>query len=144
MGCAVPSKTGRTPAWGANEVTAAASAHSEFAASVHPCSTLPCHHPAAVLTNKTLPSAAAPGTTICGPGNCQEGSCDGAPIPYSTDGLCGSQNGYVECPAKFGLCCSAFGYCGNGTDYCSASCQSGPCNTTSPSPTSSTSSVAPT
>lgn len=35
--------------------------------------------------------------------------CDGAPIPYSTDGLCGTQNGYTDCPAKFGLCCSEYG-----------------------------------
>ncbi|KAI0901421.1 hypothetical protein F4806DRAFT_489897 [Annulohypoxylon nitens] len=79
------------------------------------------------------------GEDYCGLGNCQEGTCDGAPIPYSTDGLCGSQNDWVECPPKFGLCCSAYGYCGNGTDYCGTDCQSGPCGTsttTSSAPTS--------
>ncbi|PSR80524.1 hypothetical protein BD289DRAFT_440635 [Coniella lustricola] len=70
------------------------------------------------------------GDDYCGQGNCQEGTCDGAPIPYSIDGLCGSQNDYVECPAKFGLCCSEFGFCGNGTDYCETGCQSGPCAAT--------------
>ncbi|KAI0187809.1 hypothetical protein EV127DRAFT_409954 [Xylaria flabelliformis] len=67
------------------------------------------------------------GAAYCGPGNCQEGTCDGAPIPYSTNGLCGSQNNWVDCPAKFGVCCSEFGYCGNGTNYCGAGCQSGTC-----------------
>ncbi|KAI8625118.1 hypothetical protein F5Y19DRAFT_277836 [Xylariaceae sp. FL1651] len=67
------------------------------------------------------------GEDYCGPGNCQEGTCDGAPIPYSTNGLCGSQNGWVDCPAKFGVCCSEYGFCGNGTGYCGAGCQSGAC-----------------
>ncbi|KAI1738204.1 hypothetical protein F4680DRAFT_426430 [Xylaria scruposa] len=67
------------------------------------------------------------GDAYCGPGNCQEGTCVGAPIPYSTNGLCGSQNNWVECPAKFGSCCSEYGYCGNGTDFCGSGCQSGAC-----------------
>lgn len=83
----------------------------------------------------------------CGPGNCQEGTCDGAPIPYSTNGLCGSQNFWYECLPKFGSCCSQYGYCGNGTDYCSTGCQSGSClssttaTTTSPQPTQTPGSV---
>ncbi|KAI6091580.1 hypothetical protein F4821DRAFT_226441 [Hypoxylon rubiginosum] len=80
------------------------------------------------------------GEDYCGPGNCQEGSCDGAPIPYSTNGLCGSQNYWPECPPKFGLCCSKDGYCGNGTDYCGTGCQSGPCS----SSTTTSSSIGPT
>ncbi|KAI1079762.1 hypothetical protein F5B20DRAFT_542342 [Whalleya microplaca] len=70
------------------------------------------------------------GDDYCGLGNCQEGTCDGAPIPYTTDGTCGSQNDYLECPPKFGLCCSQYGSCGNGTDYCGTGCQSGPCSAT--------------
>ncbi|KAI1373410.1 hypothetical protein F4677DRAFT_429549 [Hypoxylon crocopeplum] len=79
------------------------------------------------------------GEDYCGPGNCQEGTCDGAPIPYSTDGLCGSQNKWPECPSKFGLCCSKDGYCGNGTDYCGTGCQSGPCSSSTTTTTSATS-----
>lgn len=67
------------------------------------------------------------GEEFCGLGNCQEGTCDGAPIPYSTNGLCGSQNQWVDCPPKFGLCCSEFGFCGNSTEFCGTGCQSGSC-----------------
>ncbi|KAI0190299.1 hypothetical protein F4808DRAFT_29822 [Astrocystis sublimbata] len=82
------------------------------------------------------------GADYCGPGNCQEGTCDGAPIPYSTNGLCGSQNGWLECPAKFGVCCSQYGNCGSGTDYCGSGCQSGKC--VASTTTSSTAVVTPT
>lgn len=67
------------------------------------------------------------GEDFCAPGNCQEGTCDGAPTSYSTNGLCGSQHGCYECPPKFGLCCSKDGFCGNSTDYCGTGCQNGPC-----------------
>jgi hypothetical protein len=91
----------------------------------------------------TMGQSCGTGEDYCGPGNCQEGTCDGAPIPYSTNGLCGSQNGYKECPAKFGLCCSEFGFCGNGTDYCGTGCQSG-CNLTTVTTTTTSTSAAPT
>ncbi|KAI1120351.1 hypothetical protein F5Y10DRAFT_283364 [Nemania abortiva] len=78
------------------------------------------------------------GDDYCGPGNCQEGTCDGAPISYSTDGLCGSQNNWYECPPKFGSCCSEYGFCGNGSDYCGVGCQSGPCASATATTTTST------
>ncbi|KAI0008467.1 hypothetical protein F4779DRAFT_641840 [Xylariaceae sp. FL0662B] len=78
------------------------------------------------------------GEDYCGLGNCQEGACDGAPIPYSTNGLCGSQNYWLGCPPKFGLCCSKDGYCGNSTNYCGTGCQSGPCSSSTTASTTST------
>jgi hypothetical protein len=48
------------------------------------------------------------GSDYCGIGNCQEGDCDGD-VAYSTDGRCGQDFDYLECPPKFGACCSAYG-----------------------------------
>ncbi|KAI0538348.1 hypothetical protein GGR58DRAFT_468638 [Xylaria digitata] len=78
------------------------------------------------------------GSDYCGPGNCQEGTCEGAPISYSINGLCGSQNMWYTCPPKFGSCCSRDGYCGSTIDYCGTGCQSGSCTSSSSTATSST------
>ncbi|KAJ3675390.1 hypothetical protein LUZ60_004432 [Juncus effusus] len=40
-----------------------------------------------------------------------------------------------NCNCASGLCCSKYGYCGTTSDYCGAGCQSGPCTSSSPSPT---------
>ncbi|OCK73888.1 hypothetical protein K432DRAFT_311836 [Lepidopterella palustris CBS 459.81] len=61
-------------------------------------------------------------------GNCQEGSCDGAPTVYSTDGRCGEGFADVACGGSFGSCCSNDGWCGSDADHCGVgNCQSGAC-----------------
>ncbi|KAK2762727.1 hypothetical protein FQN54_000901 [Arachnomyces sp. PD_36] len=82
------------------------------------------------------------GEEYCAPGNCQEGACEGD-VPYSTDGKCGRGNRHVECPPKFGACCSRDGFCGDTDEFCGEGCQSGDCLSSTPSPTS-TSPPAPT
>ncbi|KUJ07442.1 uncharacterized protein LY89DRAFT_743062 [Mollisia scopiformis] len=84
------------------------------------------------------------GEIFCGLGVCQEGTCDGAPIPYSTDGTCGSQIQWTECPPQFGDCCSEFGFCGNGTTFCGTGCQSGTCTDSTVTTTTTTTSAHPT
>jgi hypothetical protein len=84
------------------------------------------------------PTSCGTGSDYCGPGNCQEGTCEGAPIAYSTNGLCGSQNMWYTCPPKFGSCCSRDGYCGSTIAYCGTGCQSGSCTSSSSTTTSST------
>ena len=47
--------------------------------------------------------------------------------PTTTDGSCGSQNGFKVCGGDFPGCCSTTGWCGTTDAYCGSGCQSGNC-----------------